>query len=137
MGLPKKPQFQINIQHEIEKVKNLLELPITNISFSGTTAKIYIKAGEIGSLEFVDVPGTVVTRSYYTPDEAVNKLNWSKVLIQERDILISKAQEIKPEAITITPGHYKMAYLKGGNGIDLGKVFCRYTNNEWYTIEIK
>jgi len=136
MSLPKKRM--VDIQHETSKLTNIIELPIEKVTFlnSPPIVKLFISTGQIGTLPYVDVPGNIVTRSYDTQEQFTIKLDWPKVFIQERDILLKKVQEIIPEAAVLTPGLYKNAYVKDIDGYDVGKVFCRYTASEWVIVKV-
>lgn len=134
---------EFSLAYEVEKLKKMLTLPITNIVFDEryeygklylnddltlTTiyAKLYVNDDLIGNIPYMSDrwgPG------YDTGKQ--KELAWDKVYQQFQREIFDKIVQQEPLAATIEIKEFKSLYVKDKDGTVINTVFCNYINNEW------
>jgi hypothetical protein len=126
----------MNIAHEINKVLNILQVPISDIKFKGPYAEIYSDGANIGNLPVYSQASII---SYDSSEAVLNKLNWSVIYIKYQDNLLTAIAELlSNEDIWITAATFGHAYAndKKDNG-NIGLFKCSYDGKKWNVSQIR
>ena len=126
MTLPNRPE--VNVLHEVEKLKVILELPITNIVYdkSDYYGTLYVNQERIGTILYEVFP----TGLMYDKSEEM-KLDWSKVYMQYKDIIFDKIRSEEPLADYATISLYKTLLVKDQDKKVIKRAHCAFRKDNW------
>lgn len=137
---------EFSLAHEIEKLKDMLNLPVTNVVFDDRYeyGKLYIDE---------DKNLTVIYGQLYVNDEWIGtipymsdrwgpmydtskqkELAWDKVYRQYEQQILSKIHQQQPQAATAEVKDYRSLYIKDSKGKVINWALCSYIDNNWQVI---
>jgi hypothetical protein len=140
---------KFSLAYEVNKLKKILELPITNIVFDERYeyGKRYLDEGmnliTIYGRLYVndDFIGTIPYMSdRWGPMYDTNKIKeeefawWDKVYRQFQQVIFNKIFQQQPLAVTAEIKEYGQLYVKDENGSVINLAFCNYVDDEWNVI---
>ena len=134
-----------NLTYEINKLKKILLLPITNIVFDDRYeygrryldddmsltkiyAKLYIDDDFIGTIPYMsDRWGPMYDNS------ALDDIAFDKIYELYQQIILDKIIEQEPYAATVelVKNNFEPLYIKDKNGTVINTAFCNYVDNDW------
>ena len=142
MGTP-----EFNLTNEIEKLRQMLWLPITHIEFDAryeyakldideqmhpiwTDPKVFINDDMIGTIPYL----RLASGYGYSNDHCV--FAWDKIYSQYSQVIFEKILQREPMAIDAAPAEYKHGWplllnVKDKNGAVIKKACCRFVDDEW------
>jgi hypothetical protein len=141
MKIPEIREF--SMAYEVDKLRTMLRLPITNIVFDDRYeygksylnedftltviyAKLYINENYIGDIPYMsDKWGPM----YDTSKQ--NELAWDKVYQQFQPIIFDKILQKQPLAAAAEAKENKSLLIKDKDGLVINIAYCNYINNEW------
>lgn len=120
----------MNIQNELEKIRNGLKIPISSIEFFDKYVDLFSGGVKIGPLPFIDVKGII---TYEIEERTVNWLKWQYVYDQNataiRD-LIEASFGLEKQPFLLTCGTFRTVYLNKGEEKDL-RIVCYFEDDVW------
>jgi len=147
MALSAKREF--NLTYEIEKLKKIVQLPVTNVVFDERYqygrlyldenndllriyAKLYVNDDFVGTVPYVSSERGFM---YLSDMEVIgNKLAWDKIYDQYRQMIFDKILKQQPLAVTIEIKDYLSLNVKDKDGDIINIAYCTYLNDEWNVI---
>jgi hypothetical protein len=132
-----------SLAYEIDMLKKILLLPITNIVFDERYeyGKLYLDADNdllviqgqlyINNELIGNIPYYATDYGYGYNGNKQDELPWDKIYLQFKDELFAQVLTQQPLAATAETGKYKFLNIKDKNGVLINLAFCNYVNNEW------
>lgn len=116
---------------ELNKIKNLLKIPVEKIITFPQYVEIISANQNIGSLPYITVANI---NTYDTSDGALGNFRWNYIYSQNTEdinALIYDLLEKEDDEIGITIGGYRNLYVKDTEGNLICGITCSYCNEEW------